>query len=301
MEMRLDAFGPKCLVSMSMHINDSHEIKIPPSSAIQGSCNNVLFAKMFMCLFTDEQLVGIHLVIWLIHGFASLAFVAAIPCTYFSHLFKAPTNLYWRKLTPKGRLDKIEDIEEQERFGVSEFDQFDWKQRLDFDACTECGRCTEVCPAVKVGAPLDPRAMVKQLKDRLHNPNDKQLVGEIIDKDALWSCTTCGACAQACPVRIDLPTAIVDMRRHLALEEGDFPAGMAPVLIGMCFLGSVQIFFIGLVGEYILTINSRVMRRPLVVEEERLNFDTSKSAAASEKIAEQQRKEANTVGDVHEV
>ncbi len=190
----------------------------------------LLFAKLFMCMFTDEQLIGIHLVIWLIHGFASLAFVAAIPCTYFAHLFKAPTNLYWRKLEPKGRLEKIEDIEEQERFGVSEFDQFNWKQRLDFDACTECGRCTEVCPAVKVGAPLDPRAMVKQLKDRLHNPSDKALVGEIVDKDALWSCTTCGACTQACPVRIDLPTAIVDMRRHLALEEGDFPAGMANAL-----------------------------------------------------------------------
>ena len=85
----------------------------------------------------------------------------------------------------------------------------------------------EVCPALRAGAPLDPKALVLSLKKRLHHPNDKELVGDIVSKEALWSCTTCGACMQACPARMDLPSTIVDMRRHLALEMGEFPAGLA--------------------------------------------------------------------------
>ncbi len=192
-----------------------------------GNC----FAMLFNELFTAEQLHGAHLTWWIVHAVAALVFVALIPFTYFGHMFKAPTNIYWRKLGPKGCIEKINDIEEQEEFGVSRFDQFTAKQRLDFDACTECGRCSEVCPARRAGSPLDPKALVMQLKARLHNPgDDRELVGGIIDKDALWSCTTCGACVQACPARLDLPRTIVDMRRHLALEEGDFPPGLAKAL-----------------------------------------------------------------------
>ena len=186
-----------------------------------------LFAQCMTSLFTPEQLKGAHLIWWLLHGAAALIFVALIPYTYFSHMFKASTNIYWRKLKPKGELNKIENIEEQESFGVSKFEQFTWKQRLDFDACTECGRCSDVCPALRSGSVLDPKKMVLKLKNQLRHPEDgKALVGEVITKDEIWSCTTCGACAQACPARIDLPSAIIDMRRHLALEQGDFPAGM---------------------------------------------------------------------------
>lgn len=189
-----------------------------------------LFAKVFLEIFTPAQLHGAHLTWWLVHAVAALLFVALIPFTYFGHMFKAPTNIYWRKLTPKGRIEKIENIEEQEEFGISKFDQFTWKQRLDMDACTECGRCSEVCPALRASAPLDPKALVLSLKKRLHHPDDRQLVGEIVSKEALWSCTTCGACVQACPARLDLPRAIIDMRRHLALEEGDFPPGLTKAL-----------------------------------------------------------------------
>lgn len=189
-----------------------------------------VFAKLFTLIFPPEQLQGVHFTLWLVHGAAALIFIALIPFTFFGHMFKAPVNIYWRKLTPKGRIEKIEDIEEQETFGVSDFKQFNWKQRLDFDACTECGRCSEVCPALLSGAPLDPKSMVMILKKELREPSGKQLVGEVISKESIWSCTTCGACVQACPARLDLPTAIVDMRRHLALEEGEFPAGFAKAL-----------------------------------------------------------------------
>lgn len=190
-----------------------------------------LFAQGLTQLFTQEQLQGAHLIAWLLHGGMALIFVALIPFTYFSHMYKASTNIYWRKLAPKGELKKIENIEEQESFGISQFSQFTWKQRLDFDACTECGRCSEVCPALKSGAVLDPKKVVLKLKNQLHHPDEeKALVGDIITKDELWSCTTCGACLQECPARLDLPSAIVDMRRHLALEQGDFPAGLQVAL-----------------------------------------------------------------------
>ena len=190
-----------------------------------------LLSTFFTQIFRPEQLHGVHLVSWIIHGAAALVFVALIPYTYFSHMFKASSNIYWRKLTAKGELKKIEDIEEQETFGVSRFDQFTWKQRLDFDACTECGRCSDVCPALKSGAPLDPKRMVLKFKQELHHPQkDKTLVGDILSKDELWACTTCGACVQACPARLDLPSTIIDLRRHLALEQGDFPAGLQVAL-----------------------------------------------------------------------
>lgn len=189
-----------------------------------------VFSLIFLKMFTPEQLQGAHFTWWLVHGAGALIFVALIPFTFFGHMFKTPANIYWRKLAPKGQLAKIEDIEEQETFGVSDFNQFTWKQRLDFDACTECGRCSEVCPALRSGAPLDPKALVMALKKRLHHPNDKTLIGEIVSKEALWSCTTCGACMQACPARLDLPSTIVDMRRHMALELGEFPAGLTKAL-----------------------------------------------------------------------
>ena len=188
------------------------------------------FSLVFLQMFTPEQLQGAHFTWWLVHGAGALIFVGLIPFTFFGHMFKTPVNIFWRKLTPKGQLQKIEDIEEQETFGVSDFNQFTWKQRLDFDACTECGRCSEVCPALKAGAPLDPKALVMSLKKRLHRPNDKELVGGIVSKEALWSCTTCGACVQACPARLDLPSTIIDMRRHMALELGEFPAGLTKAL-----------------------------------------------------------------------
>ena len=190
----------------------------------------LLFAKGFASLIEPSQIHGVHLTFWVLHAIAALMFIAVLPFTYFAHAVNAPLNIFYRKLEPKGALSKIEDIEEQESFGISKFEQFTWKQRLEFDACTECGRCTQVCPAVQSGSPLDPRALVLKLKQEMHEPSGSDLIGSVVTKEELWSCTTCGACAQACPVRLDLPSAIVEMRRHLALEQGDFPAGLPNAL-----------------------------------------------------------------------
>ena len=188
---------------------------------------------------SPETLKIYHTFTWVIHGLAALGFVAAIPLTYYAHLFKTPTSIYNHKPEPRGALAKIENIEEQEHFGVSDFKQFGRIDRIRFDGCTECGRCTAVCPAVISGAPLDPKALILSLKARMSAPQtDAPLVGGTVSKDALWSCTTCGACLRVCPARIPTPDIIVEMRRHLALEEGDFPDGLAQALENTMSVGN---------------------------------------------------------------
>lgn len=186
-----------------------------------------------------DTLKALHTVFWVGHGLAALAFVAAIPFTYYAHLAKTPTSVYWRKREPAGAIAKIENIEEQESFGVSNFDQFSDLDRIRFDACTECGRCRMNCPAVKAGTPLDPKNLILSLRNRMQGKDkDKELIGGIVSADALWSCTTCMACTNVCPARIPIHEFIVSMRRHLALEQGQFPEGLAGALENTATVGN---------------------------------------------------------------
>jgi len=155
----------------------------------------------------------------------SLLFVASIPYCYFSHMYKSPTSIYWQKTKPRGALDKIEDIEEQEEFGISKFTQFSWHDRLNFDACTECGRCTAACPVNRAGGPLDPRHIVLSLKERMNADVNKlvePLTEGCVSREALFACTACGACVEQCPSRIEIVSVINQMRRSVGMEEGEF-------------------------------------------------------------------------------
>jgi Fe-S oxidoreductase len=160
-------------------------------------------------------------------------------------------------------LPKIEDIETtEEPLGVGSVEQFTWKQLLDGDACTECGRCQAVCPAYVAGQPLSPKTLVMDYRDRMSDypgklwkwqepivdripplrwlalghgePPPKDLIGTgppaVIRDETLWACTTCRACEQECPVFIEQVSEIVAMRRHLALEEGRLPDTLAQAL-----------------------------------------------------------------------
>ena len=188
-----------------------------------GNLLSLLFSGM-----DANALRTAHVFLWVIHGLSALAFIAALPLTYYAHCVKTPLSIAHQKLAPFGALPKIERIEEQESFGISKFEQFTRVDRTHFDGCTECGRCRSVCPAVAAGTPLDPKNLVTALKTRLNTPTDtRELIDGIIPKDALWSCTTCGACARVCPADIPIPDLIVNMRRHLALELGEFPEGLA--------------------------------------------------------------------------
>jgi Fe-S oxidoreductase/nitrate reductase gamma subunit len=178
---------------------------------------------------TEPALRALHLGTWLFHFAISFTFIAIIPHTYFVHLVTTPLNTFFAKLEPLGELAPIENIEEAESLGISKMEEFSWKRRLDFDACTMCGRCQAACPAYLAGTRLNPKQIILKLRGLMHHPDGRAIHGDTIAPEELWACTTCGACIEACPAFIDIVDTIVDLRRHLALSEGALPgtAGMS--------------------------------------------------------------------------
>ncbi|UCH43641.1 MAG: 4Fe-4S dicluster domain-containing protein [Dehalococcoidales bacterium] len=149
------------------------------------------------------------------------------------HILLAPLNVFFRSLKPKGTLTPI-DLETAEIFGVSEIEHFTWKQLMDLDACTRCGRCQDACPAYFSGKALSPKKVIQDLKTHLYEVYPVPVVGksiesrpdmidEVITDEVIWDCTTCRACQQACPIYIEHVDKMVDMRRSLAMERSQFP------------------------------------------------------------------------------
>lgn len=182
---------------------------------------------------TEPALRGLHLGTWIFHFLVSFAFIAVIPHSYFVHLLTTPLNIFFAKLDRHGALKPIENIEEAEALGVAKLEEFSWKRRLDFDACTMCGRCQAVCPAHLAGTPLNPKQIILKLRGLMHAPDGRAIHGDTITAEELWACTTCYACVEACPAFIDIVDTIVDLRRYLALSEGALPGTAATSLQNM--------------------------------------------------------------------
>jgi Fe-S oxidoreductase len=149
------------------------------------------------------------------------------------HILLSPLNIFFRSFQPKGALSPI-DFEKTELFGASQIEHFTWKQLMDLDACTRCGRCQDACPAYFSGKALNPKQIILNLKDHLYDvypvpllrkpvENRKDMIAEVITDEVLWDCTTCRACMEACPVYIEHVDKIVGMRRNLAMEQSRFP------------------------------------------------------------------------------
>jgi Fe-S oxidoreductase len=182
---------------------------------------------------------------WWIHNLVVLGFLVYIPGSKHLHLIGAPLTVFFTKTTPRGHLKPILDIENQETFGASRADQFTWRQLLDAYACTHCGRCDRACPALNTGKPLSPKMIILGIHRHLFSEKDTllakgatnapkaALIGDLITDDALWSCTTCRACMEVCPVFIEHVDAIVDMRRWLVLTESRFPRQLAQAFVSM--------------------------------------------------------------------
>ncbi|MBA2625863.1 MAG: 4Fe-4S dicluster domain-containing protein, partial [Acidimicrobiia bacterium] len=180
---------------------------------------------------------------WLAHIFSFLAFLAILPVTMLRHMFTSPLNMYLRdRERPKGAMKPMPNLMETEleSFGASTVEDFTWKQLLDTDACTMCGRCTSVCPAHATGKPLDPREIVLKTGEVMAAtskngsvPPPLGVVPEItitadslferITSEEIWACTSCKACDEICPVNIEILDKILDMRRYLSLMESNFP------------------------------------------------------------------------------
>jgi Fe-S oxidoreductase/nitrate reductase gamma subunit len=172
----------------------------------------------------EDALRGTHLAVWLGHAALSLFFVAVVPYSYFVHLVTTPLNIFFSKLTPRGEIRKIENIEEAESLGISKLEEFSWKRRLDFAACVECGRCQAACPAYMAGTALSPKQIIVKLKRHMHGQAPGPIHGELIKPEELWACTTCMACVEECPAFIDIVDTIIDLRRYLTLSEGALPS-----------------------------------------------------------------------------
>ena len=166
-------------------------------------------------------------------------FIVFVSYSKHLHIFMAPINVaFSRRPRALGALYStpdmdMENVDEDTVFGVGEIGHFTWKQMLDFATCTECGRCQSACPAWNTDKPLSPKLLIMGLRDNMFASATPLMTGEgeqtalvpnVIDPDVLWSCTTCGACVEECPVDIEHIDAIVDMRRYQVLMESEFPS-----------------------------------------------------------------------------
>lgn len=192
-----------------------------------------LFSEGFRATgLAEPTMRGWHVVVWAVHfGLVALFLVTLPQDTLFLHVFTSPLNILFSDLDrPKGTLVPIYDIEEAEVLGAGELREFNWKTLLHGDACTECGRCQEVCPAHLAGHPLNPKRIILDIRDHLwkegpgllasDGESRAALIGDVIQEDTLWACTACYACVQECPVLIEHVDVIVEMRRHLTLLQG---------------------------------------------------------------------------------
>jgi len=181
---------------------------------------------------------------WWMHILLIFGFLNYLPYSKHLHILSSIPNVFLANLDPvRNTIKKLNlDDENAESFGAVDIDQFSWKQILDGYSCTECGRCTSVCPANTVGKSLSPKDIFVNIRKRTlekaplilagkeqEPAYENTLVHNYVTDMQLWECTTCMACVQECPVMIEHVDSIVDMRRNLVLTESEFPAGLNPV------------------------------------------------------------------------
>ena len=199
--------------------------------------------------------------LWWGHIVVLSGFLIYIPFNKHFHVYTSFVNIYLRKLAPRGELPAMDLEREDVTFGVRTLQDLGWKDVLDGFTCTECGRCTDACPANRTGKPLDPRALIMGIRrmsveaeqgiDLIPNspivrevhglddtrPDASRLARPIVDDaipyDAVWDCVTCGACVEACPVLIEHVDKIVGLRRNLVLEDSRFPQELTAAFTNM--------------------------------------------------------------------
>lgn len=215
-------------------------------------------SKIIGGLLPIDSLTSIFEITWWVHILAIFGFMNYLPYSKHFHVFSSIPNVYFSNIGPTNKLAKI-DFEQEgvEKFGVVDIEDLSWKSLHDSYSCTHCGRCTSVCPANTTGKELSPREVMVQIRHRTHEKApilvrtkamqelaarnnaeapeityteaeqeimNKKFVGEYESVEALWQCTTCGACMQECPIAIEHVPAIVGMRRSLVMMDADFPA-----------------------------------------------------------------------------
>ncbi len=182
----------------------------------------LLFAKGFAGM-SEVSLLGLHQLTWWFHFALVIVFIGSIPFTKFRHVFTTSANYLLADLGPTGKLVSLDmEDEDADSFGAAVITDMTWKDIFDTDACTQCKRCQDRCPAHNTDKPLSPMKIINQIGEVAFDNPEGNLI-EACDKDAIWSCTTCLACQEICPASIEHVSKIVDMRRNMVLMEGEFP------------------------------------------------------------------------------
>jgi Fe-S oxidoreductase/nitrate reductase gamma subunit len=182
----------------------------------------LVFAKAFAGM-SESGLRRLHSTTWWLHLLLVMGFIVAIPFSKFRHILTTSANYLFADLGPTGKLVSLDlEDEETESFGASKITDLTWKDIFDTDACTQCKRCQDRCPAYATDKPLSPMKIVNDIGTVAFQNPEASLI-DACDKDAIWSCTTCRACQEICPAAIEHVDKIVAMRRNLVLMEGEFP------------------------------------------------------------------------------
>lgn len=214
-----------------------------------------MFSQFLQPIFEGLSINGLVIyerAAWWIHILGIMAFALYVTYSKHLHIALAFPNTYFSKLKPKGKMDNMpavtnevkimlglvdapEGEEEVGTFGAKDVQDLSWKNLMDSYSCTECGRCTDACPANMTGKLLSPRKIMMDTRDRLEDiqkgwvkngddfKDEKTLLGDYIKEEELLACTTCNACVQACPILINPLDIILQLRRYKVMEESDAP------------------------------------------------------------------------------
>ena len=193
------------------------------------------FFKLILPTSSISFLQSVHTTSYFIHDFIFFFFLCFLPFGKHFHVLTSIFNVFFMKLD-RGVVKPVrygiseEELDNLEYFGIKYFEDFTWKHMLDFYTCVDCGRCSDNCPANFVGRPLSPRFLTLKARDYMFDrfpvlgliKPKEPVVGKIFEENEIWSCTTCGACEEECPVCNEYINKIVDLRRGL-VDEGNVP------------------------------------------------------------------------------
>ena len=231
--------GFTALIVISFYFINAFHLLIPPGGFDYRGCMPIsaLWGHLFGLarLSATQQVVGLEITYW-VHMLTILGFLIYIPGSKHLHLLAAAPNVFLKPLSRQKAMitTDIED-ENAESFGFGKVSELNWKNVLDLYACTECGRCEEQCPAAATAKPLSPRRIVADVKHDLFDHAYPLLTGDQdhvlplvresspVTADVLWSCTTCRACEDICPVNIQHLDLILEARKYQVLMEAAFP------------------------------------------------------------------------------
>lgn len=213
-----------------------------------------MMISSFLSNMSTESLIMLERICWWFHITGILIFLNYVPYSKHFHIFLAFPNTYYSNLNKKGRFNNMSNVTHEvnmmlhpettsadappaeQGFGAKDVRDLNWKQLMDSYSCTECGRCTSVCPANITGKALSPRKIMMDTRDRLEETgknidakgidfqDGKALFGDYITSEEILACTTCNACVEACPINIDPLSIIIDIRRYMIMEQSAAPA-----------------------------------------------------------------------------